>query len=152
MNYYRKILFIILLLAIAMTTACNKPDAYDTTGQAIYLKDYRGKWIILNYWADWCHPCYLEIPVLNHLYQEHKDNMIVFGINFDDLPQEKLEDFISKNNVQYPLLTSDLGKLFGIHNITTLPTTFVISPEGKIVHELYGEQKENELLQIMHLA
>ena len=152
MNFCKKIVLIIALLTMMAIAACNKPDAYDAMGHAIYLKNYKGKWIVLNYWADWCKPCYLEIPTFNHLYQTHNNNLVVFGINFDDLPPNQLKKFMAKHNVQYPLLTSDLGKLFGIRNIATLPATFIISPEGKITNELYGEQKEHELLQVMQLA
>lgn len=142
---------IISLVFLLIIGGCSKPDALDAFGQPISLKDIRGKWILLNYWADWCQPCRSEIPVLNHLSQTYSREVAVLAINFDQLPNEKLQQFIKTNDIHYSVLTKDLGAVFGIRNISTLPATFVISPDGHIVKELYGEQTEQELLAIMQL-
>lgn len=142
-----------LLVASLITLgACSKPDATDAYDHPIHLKDMSGKWIILNYWADWCKPCHQEIPSLNRLAADYPDKVVVLGINFDQLPNDQLRDFIKKNDIHYTILTENLGKRFGIRNVSTLPATFVISPKGVIVKELYGEQTADELVAVMQIG
>ena len=145
--------FIIIVLGIAasLMVGCGQPDALDAFGAPIYLKDIKGKWILLNYWADWCKPCSEEIPTFNYLTENYADQLVILGINFDQMPQEKLQQYIKHRQVHYAMLTNNLGSRFGISHVNTLPATIVISPKGEIVKELYGAQSVDELLALMQL-
>lgn len=111
----------------------------DLQGVQQRLVDYRGKWIIVNYWATWCPPCLEEIPELVQFHNEHKDrDAIVWGINREDISQANLSVFIEKQNISYPLFQvlpdsdSELGPVPGI------PTTYLVSPKGEVVARHVG--------------
>lgn len=140
-----------------MVSACNKApvvagEVQTLTGNNIKLSDYRGKWIIINYWASWCEPCAKEIPQLNAFYKSHvgKD-AIVLGVNYDGLALTKLAELVKKMGIQYPVLTKDPKNLIGVEHIPGLPATYVISPQGKLVQSLYGEQTQLSLEQAIGL-
>ena len=86
--YFSKFIFFIFLALVS----CSKPDAYDSQGNPISLKQYQGKWIIINYWASWCGPCLEEMPTLNKLYHEYPNQLIILGVSFDGLNAEKINE------------------------------------------------------------
>ncbi len=152
MKYLGRLSGILVLLigSVWIASSCSSPDAYDVFEHPIFIKKLQGKWILLNYWATWCQACYQEIPTLNYLNQI--ENIHVLGINFDKLPREKLQQFVKDNHIQYTMLTSDLGAKFGIKEVSSLPVTFIISPQGKIIKALYGPQTEQVFLENLENA
>ncbi len=111
----------------------------DLQGKERGLADYRGKWIIVNYWATWCPPCIEEIPELARFHNEHKDrDAVVWGINREEIPLEKLLAFVKKQQMSYPVFqvlpdsVSVLGAVLG------MPTTYLISPKGELVARHVG--------------
>ena len=141
------ILTLFISCCLLCVSACSqKPIAYDIEGHAVNLSDLKGKWIILNYWADWCEPCHQEIPQLNSFYQQHKNrDAVVLGINYDGLPTEQLQQLARKDNIRFPLLSSDPRNHWGLQEVTTLPSTFIISPDGNTVKKLLGGQTVKSL-------
>lgn len=145
------------LLAMGLT-ACTKQmivqgEVQDIDGKVIQLADYRGKWLVINYWAAWCGPCAKEIPELNAFYQAHKDhNAVVLGVNYDGLTAGKLHELVKKLNIHYPILATDPKSALGIQHVPGLPATFIVSPEGKLVKTLYGEQSQASLEKATHLT
>ncbi len=101
------------------------------SGDIVQATDYRGQWLILNYWATWCAPCRDEIPELVRFQNEH-DNVQILGIAYEDAPVEKLKNFAADFNVNYPLLTMDIydPPAFAAEGGLGLPTTIVYTPEG----------------------
>ena len=96
-----RISFLLLLVSVLfISSGCSKPDAHDAFDNPIYLSDLQGKWVLLNYWADWCKPCQQEIPVLNHLSKTYEKQVAILAINFDQLPQDKLQQFVNKHGIQ----------------------------------------------------
>lgn len=132
-------------LLTSLIMGCSQPDTHDSENAPLYLQDYKDKWLVLNYWASWCKPCYTEVPELNRFYTENKHEVLVLGINYDLASKEQIQTFAKQQQVTYPLIMSDIGKKFGIEHITTLPATFIISPDGKITQQLYGPQTYEEL-------
>ncbi len=144
-----KIKFLSLFL-FGLLLACSKPDGADANNHPIHFKDYQNKWIILNYWASWCTSCYKEIPELNRLYQQHKDKIALFGINYDQEPIEKIQAFSTQQRITYTMLLFDPAVQFGIHdNIENLPATFVIAPDRQQIKKLLGPQSEKDILLVM---
>lgn len=134
-------LLIILMLCLPFTIMAEQPDFAlpDLDGKIHHLSDYRGKWVILNYWATWCPPCLDEIPELEEFHSDHHNrDAIVVGINYEDSDPAYLKSFVDENMISYPVLRANLtrppvfGHLFG------LPTTFIVSPEGKLVQSKTG--------------
>ncbi len=100
-------------------------------GEPVQASDYRGQWLVLNYWATWCAPCRDEIPELVRFQDEH-DNVQILGIAFEDSTVERLKNFAADFNVNYPLLTLDIYDPpgFASEGGMGLPTTVIYNPEG----------------------
>lgn len=105
---------------------------YDVSGKVFDIKDYQGKVTVINFWASWCPPCVEEIPSLNRLKQAMQDKPFqLISINYAE-PAEKIRDFLSKVNVDFPVLLDPGGKLTGQWKVLAFPSTFVIGPDGNI--------------------
>jgi cytochrome c biogenesis protein CcmG/thiol:disulfide interchange protein DsbE len=97
------------------------------------LSDFRGKVVLLNFWASWCEPCKEEAPAIERAYRRHKqDGLVVLGANVDDL-SEDANKFVIEHQITYPTLrysSADATKDFGTRR---LPETFVIDRAGRVV-------------------
>lgn len=110
----------------------------DLEGNTVRLADFKGKWVIVNYWATWCPPCLEEIPDLVMFHDKHKDkDAVVIGVNMEEIDREKLVSFVDDNLMSYPVIpmAKDL-KLVGA--VPGLPTTFLIDPDGAIAARQVG--------------
>jgi peroxiredoxin len=107
----------------------------DTQGRTHKISDYRGKVVVLNFWAAWCAECVHEIPSLNALYDRLKGSgLIVLGISRDDSGHRDA-------TVSYPLLLDKTGDVFvKKFTVTRLPETIVIDREGKIADVIFGSR------------
>jgi thiol-disulfide isomerase/thioredoxin len=118
----------------------------DLNGKTHALSDYRGKWVVVNYWATWCPPCQDEIPDLVDFYERHKDkDAIVIGINFEDIGGEQLKSFVDSYLISYPILRSDPLPRTPLGPIPGLPTTYIIDPEGSPVARQVGPVTAKQL-------
>jgi len=110
-------------------------------GETINLSDYEGKLVYLDFWASWCGPCRTSLPALNELRNKHKDgNFEVVAINLD----EKLDDalgFLENHPVDYPILLDPKGSSPELFGVPGMPTAYLISPEGEILHKHVGFRK-----------
>lgn len=104
----------------------------DLDGNTVKAKDFRGQWLVINYWATWCAPCRDEMPELVKFQAENADNVQVVGIAYEDAAVEKLQSFAADFNISYPLLTIDVYNPpgFAEEGGLGLPTTIVYNPEG----------------------
>jgi cytochrome c biogenesis protein CcmG, thiol:disulfide interchange protein DsbE len=97
------------------------------------IGDYRGKWVLVNFWASWCAPCRSEAPALETFQREHsRQGFTVLGINLDDTTDDAL-DFVRRYGLTYPQLRdgdgSDRRDAYGM---TGFPESFLIDPDGKL--------------------
>lgn len=140
-----------LLCAILLLTACQKaPIGTLADGQPVYLTDYHGQWLVVNYWAKWCKPCLTELPELNAL-AKHNPNIIVWGVSFDPLSSQEITQFAQGLKLTFPMLQSFNYRHFGLEHIAALPMTLVINPHGQLIKVLVGPQTQAELLAVMNL-
>ena len=104
----------------------------DLDGNAVKAEDYRGQWLVINYWATWCAPCRDEMPELVKFQAENADQVQVVGIAYEDADVQKLKNFAQDFNITYPLLTIDIYNPpgFAEEGGLGLPTTIVYNPEG----------------------
>lgn len=114
-------------------------------GKNFNLSDYKGKPVLINFFASWCLPCREEMPVLEKIVREYKPKGVIFlGIAVDDT-EEKMKDFIAKYGVTFPVgldKTAAIQKSFGLYGI---PTTYFIDKQGIINYSHSGSVTE-ELL------
>lgn len=110
------------------------------SGEKVRLSDFRGKVVLINFWADWCAPCLKEIPELMTLRKKYNSSdLVILGIVSPAGKNEKKVLRISKNlDINYPVLWGDneVIRLFGDFNL--LPTSFVVTPEGKLGKKITG--------------
>ena len=137
--------FTLLLLLGMASLAVQAADAdiyTDLQGNPIDLNDYRGKWVVVNYWATWCPPCLEEIPELVHFHDTHKDSdAVVVGINMEKMDRPSLASFVDENMMSYPVVPmSDDMPMLG--SIPGLPTTYLLDPEGRTAAMQVGQVTE----------
>jgi len=116
-------------------------------GKKVKLSDYRGKAILLNFWATWCGPCKVEMPWFVDLQRKYgNDGLVVLGVAMDDSEAPKIAEFASQMGVNYPVLlgTDKVSEQYG--NVEFLPTSFYINRDGKFVGKGVGliDRKEVE--------
>ena len=130
---------------------CAQPDLYTSENKKIFLDDLKGKWILINYWADWCPPCIKEIPELNKLNSLYDDQVAVFLFNFDRLEGEELREQLAKIKAEVPSLISDPQLIYDYDVPDALPVTFIIDKEGKLSSVLKGPQTLEEIKDVLNL-
>lgn len=134
----------VLGLALAAAScAKNKPSIdfalKDSTGKVQRLSDYRGKVVMVNFWATWCAPCKIEIPWFVEFQSKYRGaDFAVLGISMDEDGWDSVRPYMKDHNFDYPIVIGDdaVGKLFG--QIDDLPTTFLIDRDGQIVKKHVG--------------
>lgn len=131
---------------VIFLSACAKADFVDADGNGYSLANLHGKYVFVNYWATWCAPCIKEIPELNKLNKEHADDLIILGVDFDQVEGEELKKEIAKMNITFPVFAIEPSKLLGVKIPQVLPTTYVFDREGKLKATLVGPQTEASLL------
>ena len=142
--------FVISAAALALLMlACAPPEPPLPPGVEAAPR-FDGKWLAINYWAIWCHPCRVEIPELNELAREHTDDMIVYAVNFDDVQGEKLLVQAAELGIEFPLLSTDPGPELGYARPTVLPTTLLINPAREVWARLIGPQTLESLEDAMN--
>lgn len=109
------------------------------SGEQRSLEDFRGSWLFVNYWAEWCAPCLEEIPELNELH-EASDDVYVLGVNFDQLDAETMRPQVAELGIRFPVAAIDPTELLGLQLPEVLPSTFVFGPDGERVAVLRGPQ------------
>jgi thiol-disulfide isomerase/thioredoxin len=126
------------LLAIFCTAVAATDFSFrDIAGTQHNLADYRGKWVLVNFWATWCPPCRQEIPDLIALHDEHK-NLVVIGIAMDYDNPKQVIDFARGYNVSYPVVLGNESIAAQIGRVDGLPMTYMYNPQGKVVASKAG--------------
>ncbi len=102
-------------------------------GESVSLSDYRGKLVMINFWASWCPPCNSEMPDLQSYYEQHQDeDFIILGVNYQDTP-DKVQAFVEKYSVTFPILLDSDGRIANLFGVQGLPTSFFVDKEGNVL-------------------
>jgi peroxiredoxin len=115
-------------------------EAATVQGKSIALDDLRGKTVILNFWATWCPPCRAEIPTLNAFNAETRGTRtVLIGLaSGSSQTQDTVQPFMKAEGIRYPVILDTTRTITARYGVHTLPTSIVISPEGKIVERRTG--------------
>jgi peroxiredoxin len=141
----------------AVSAASVKPDKErkdapdfnlkDADGKVVHLSDYKGKVVLLDFWATWCGPCKIEIPWFMDMQRKNKDKGFeVLGVAMDDEGWEVVKPFLADLGVNYRVMigNDNIAEIYG--GVDALPTTFLIDRSGKIaaVHVGLASKKDFE--------
>lgn len=121
-------------LAVAETASGTNFVLKDTAGIKHQLENYKGKWVLVNYWATWCPPCLEEVPDLVNLYdQRRKKDLMIFGVVFDSESVQSVKEYVDDMLMSYPIVLGDDTVTAQIGSADVLPTTFIYNPQGVLV-------------------
>lgn len=128
------------LLGAAAHAAGDDFTLPDLAGQSHSLSDYRGKWVLVNYWATWCPPCLEELPELEVFHSNAEGTAIVLGVNMEDIGDDELRRFVDDQFLSFPILRADArpnpAQLVG--PVDGLPTSYLVAPTGEVVARQVG--------------
>lgn len=115
-------------------------------GKNVKLSDYRGKAVLLNFWATWCEPCKIEMPWFVDLQKKYgEQGFQVIGVAMDDAPPKEIAEFAQKMGVNYPILIGKekVGDDYG--GVQFLPSTFYVGRDGKVIDRVFGLVSRSEI-------
>jgi peroxiredoxin/outer membrane lipoprotein-sorting protein len=116
----------------------------DLEGHEIQLRSLRGNVVLLNFWATWCGPCRLEMPVIEKLHQQlHGKGLRVFGVNDEEI--ETIREYVAEHEYSFPTLVDTDQQAMNLYRIRGIPTMVVIDREGKIAQYRMGLSREGDL-------
>lgn len=131
------VIFFILFfsqVSLAENSIKNNFLLKDMAGVKHQLSGYKGKWVLVNYWATWCPPCLEEVPDLVNLYDQHKQkDLMVLGVVFDYKDVAEVKSYVDDMLMSYPIVLGDDSVTAQIGSADVLPTTFIYNPQGALV-------------------
>ena len=132
------------LLALA---ACSGDAVRLADGAASTWSQWAGRYVAINYWAEWCVPCREEIPELNALHQDREaTGLVILGVNYDGISGDSLTTLMAEMGIEFPVLASDPFDRFGYDVPHVLPTTVIIGPDNSVHQILIGPQTRESLI------
>lgn len=135
------------LLAFAANASAF--ELRDTNGTRHRLADYRGQWVVVNFWATWCTPCIQEIPEIAAFSKDHSGRgAVVIGVALDVEDVEKTKQFAAKVGHSYPLVLGDEASEKQFGKVRGLPTTMIYDPQGRRVYDRLGRVTRKSLEEV----
>ena len=124
----------------------------DYDGNTINLRDQKGQFYFLNFWATWCTPCLKEIPVFVEFYNQHADQVEILGLDYEPINLSAIDKFIERFSINYPIILFDEKNeseypKFG--DIVGMPTTQIYDPKGELMQTFLGEINIEDLQKII---
>lgn len=141
---YKKSLFCLILTTVLLNSpiialAANSFVLKDTESKKHTLSQYKGKWVIVNYWATWCPPCLEEVPDLVALYDSRKNkDVMIIGVAFDYQSAKEVAEYVDDMLMSYPIVLGDDEVTKQIGSAEVLPTSYIYNPRGELVKTKRG--------------
>ena len=149
--------FIVVLVAVlALLTGCTKNKQTNTAadftlqdmnGKSVKLSDYKGKVVLLEFWATWCPPCRATVPGLEKLHNDYKDKgLVVLAVSMDEGGWDEVKSFIAEHRITYAVLkgTDDVAAQYQVRSI---PLILILNKEGKVSKRYLGAGGDEDLEQ-----
>jgi peroxiredoxin len=134
--------------ALFLAAALVAPDFTlpSLQGSPVHLASFRGKVVLVNFWATWCGGCKVEMPWLAELDRRDRSHGLeIIGVSMDDAPNGVVARFVKSKNVRYTIVRGDDAVARSYWSVQQMPQTFVIDREGKIVEHFVGLPEKAEL-------
>ena len=144
---------IALVLMLAITASFSQVEAVEKShlaqdftlknldGEEVNLSQFRGKYLLINFWATWCGPCKIEMPSLETLYRRFKsDKFDMIGISNDMFGDRVVRPYVKASKLTFPMLLDQRMIVSHQYGVVSLPTTFLIDPQGKVIGVLQGAE------------
>ena len=159
MGYFRRVNFgIVFLLTALLFTSCDNstsqqpvfhgglvgkqaPDftLLDMQGRQVSLSQFRGKVVILNFWATWCPPCRKEMPSMERLYRDFKEkDMVMLAVNVDENGKQAVREFLRRMPYSFPILLDNENIAQNSYGVFRFPESFVIDRNGVVIEKIIG--------------
>jgi len=114
-------------------------------GKMVNLSDYKGKVVLLNFWATWCIPCRKEMPSMEELYNTFKEREFeILAVNLEKFAGEKVAAFVSNYGITFPILLDRELKTPARYGVRSIPTTYIIGKDGIIKEKIIGGRNWTE--------
>ena len=157
MNYRGIILVSLAVIAIAVLFLLKQNNSYlkysplkrghsapnftfpGLDGKMVSLADYRGQVVLVNIWATWCPPCVDEMPSMEKLYQELKEEGFeILAVSIDESGSEAVGPFVTKHKLSFPVLLDPRGEIKALYQVTGIPESYIIDKKGIVVEKIVG--------------
>lgn len=154
MKLYSALSYVLIIVLLACCSqgkektsdSVAKPiEGTDINGKGfISLKNYKGKAVLVNFWATWCPPCRMEIPDLVKLQDTYKGRLIILGVSVDQDGSKGVVDFSAKYKINYPVIMAEQSMIKDYGGIEAIPSTFLVDTNGNIVKKFIGEMSYSQ--------
>ncbi|HSP20749.1 MAG TPA: TlpA disulfide reductase family protein [Planococcus sp. (in: firmicutes)] len=122
-------------------------------GKTVKLSDYKGKKVILNFWATWCPPCRAEMPHMQAYYEDQaaSDNVEILAVNLtkEDHGLEKIKTFKEEYGLSFPIPMDENGEIGSLYQAVTIPTSYILDTQGRVQTKFVGPMDEATIEQII---
>lgn len=127
---------------------------FDAAGKEVRLSDFKGKPVIINFWASWCPPCRAELPYFNAVYEEYGDQIVFLMVDLTDGEREtqsSAEALLRENNYTFPVYFDLAGAAAKTYQLYSIPQTVAADAEGNLVYSQVGSLQESTVRQLVDL-
>jgi peroxiredoxin len=123
-------------------------ELYNLDGETVKLSDLQGKIVLINFWATWCEPCKVEMPLFEERYQLAGSDLEILAVNFDE-PEAEVRQFVDEFELSFPVLLDPGGTVQNLYRVRGYPTTFIVDEDGIIQYHHIGLFTEGQLDQYL---
>lgn len=153
MAFYKKWL-IVLFAAAALAAGCTRKSdpgqaadftLQDLSGKSVKLSDYKGKVVLIDFWATWCPPCIASIPGIEKLHKNYKDKgLVVLAVSLDEGGWDSVQSFVAGQGISYPVLKGT-EEVSADYQVRTIPMLFIVGKDGRIAKRYLGAGVEEDV-------
>jgi len=118
------------------------------SGELISLSDYAGKPVLINFWATWCPPCRIEMPAIQHVFDEQDGAFVVLAVNLEET-HAVIQPFVDELGLTFPILLDSDGLVTWQYRVLGLPTSVFVTPEGTIYEQYIGPMDETFIKEML---